>query len=255
VATHDELRPSADEAQEPRSLVPDGVRIDEEVVVDRDPVAVLVTLADDPTTVLCVASHDHLAPAAAIRDSVGSKVIERARRPLLVVGPDADESRGGTDVVLALDGRHDPAPLVAVAALWSDLLAAPLRVVTVYAPVLPDVRNPEHFTRVHGPSSDPEAYLRGVTSGLDDGGRRPVELVAISDSVSIAVGLGEHLEARPAFVVVAGGPRTAHHPWPGVVRELVRRVHEPVLVVPGPPPQPGWREDAAAAGIDVGGAG
>jgi len=26
-----------------------------------------------------------------------------------------------------------------------------------------------------------------------------------------------------------------------------------VLVVPGPPPAPGWKEEAAAAGIDVGG--
>jgi hypothetical protein len=235
-----------------RGLVPDGVDLDEEVLANVDPIAVLMARAEDPRTVLCIASHDHLPAAAAVLDSVGSKILAHARRPLLVVGPDAGESRVGTDVVVALDGRRDPDPLLSAGTEWADMLHTPLRVVTVYEPVPADIRNPDHFSRTHGPSSDPVAYLEDATTGLDDGSRG-LELVALPDPVSIAVGLAEHLESRPALVVIAGGRRAKHHPWPGVVRELVRCLHEPVLVVPGPPPEPGWEQEAAAAGIDVGG--
>ena len=244
-----DLDPLVAKVSEATKLVLDGVHVEEEVLSNADPVAVLLKRADDPATLLCLASHDHLPAAAAIRDSVGSKLIEHARRPLLVVGPDADESRSGPDVVVAVDGRDDPDPLLAVGTAWADTFHAPLRVVTVYEPVLPDIRDPEHFTRTHGPSSDPDRYLQDVTRGLDG---HDVELVAIPDPVSVADGLAEHLESRPALLVVAGGRRGKLHPWPGVVRELVRCIHEPVLVVPGPP-ESGWTQDAAAAGIDAGG--
>jgi len=124
-----------------------------------DPVEALLKRAEDETTVLCIASHDHMPAAAAIRDSVGSKLIEHARRPILVVGPEADESPSGADVVVAIDGGHAPDALLSVGTAWADTLDAPLRVVTVFEPVLADIRNPEHFSRTHGPSSDPLVYL------------------------------------------------------------------------------------------------
>ncbi len=249
----DDLGPQAAQLHEASGLVPDGIPVEEQLLSNPDPVALLLTRAEDPTTVLCVASHDHLPPAAAIRDSVGSKIIERATQPVLVVGPDADESESGDEVVVALDGTHDPDPLLAVATAWADALRAPLRVVTVYEPVLADIRRPDHYSRTLGPSSDPLAYLHRVTHGLDDGGRRQVTLTAIPDPVGAADGLAEHLQSQPALLVVAGGRGANHHPWPGVVRELVRRVQQPVLVVPGAAPERRWEHDAAGAGIDVGG--
>jgi hypothetical protein len=57
--------------------------------------------------------------------------------------------------VVALDGKHSAEALLSTGTAWADALHAPLRVVTVYEPVLPDVRNPDHFSRTHGPSSDP----------------------------------------------------------------------------------------------------
>jgi nucleotide-binding universal stress UspA family protein len=230
-----DVDPLAAKVQAASKLVPGGVALEEEVLSNPDPVVVLMTRAEDATTVLCIASHDHLPASAAIRNSVGSKIIEHARHPLLVVGPDADESVLGADVLVALDGKHDPGPLLAAGAEWADTLHAPLRAVTVYEPVQADIRHPEHFSRTHGPPSDPQVYLEEVTKGLDMDGGRQVELVAIPDPVSIAVGLAEHLQSRPALVVVAGGQGAKHHPWPGVVRELVRCLREPVLVVRGEP--------------------
>jgi nucleotide-binding universal stress UspA family protein len=226
-----------------------------DVIVDPDPVGALLGIADRAGTVLCVASHDHLPGAAAILNSVGSLLIERARHPMLVVGPEADVAELGGDVVVAVDGRQSPETLLATASRWAGWLDAPLRVVTVYEPVLPDLRNPDHFSRSHGPSSDPVEYLRRVTHGLDDGGRRRVELVAIPDPVSVAEGLSQHLAARPALVAVVGahgGTHREHHLIAGVVRHLLRQVHLPLLVVPGPPRVRRWEQDAEAAGVYVG---
>lgn len=234
------------------STSPERVLTEDDVIVDDDPVAALLAVADHPGTVLCLASHDHQAVAAAILHSVGSLLIEHARHPLLVVGPEADAAELGGDVVVAIDGQESPQTLLAAASAWADWLGAPLRVVTVFEPVLPDLRDPDHFTRGHGPSSDPVDYLRRVTDGLDDGGRRQVELVAVPDPASVGDGLANHLEARPGLVLVAGGQHGTHHLTAGVVGHVLRRVHLPVLVVPAPPPLRRWERDAEAAGVYTG---
>jgi hypothetical protein len=137
----------------------------------------------------------------------------------------------GEDVVAAVDGQRDPSAVLSVAAAWAMLLQAGLRVVTVYEPVLADTRRPEHFSRTHGPSSDPHAYLQGVASRFTDHVVR-IELVAIPDPVSVAGGLVDHLAQRPAFAVVAGGQHRTPTLWPGALGELIRNVAPPVLVVP-----------------------
>jgi nucleotide-binding universal stress UspA family protein len=165
-------------------------------------------------------------------DSVGSQIIEYARRPLIIVGPAGDASGLGRDIAVALDGVHDAAPLLSTAMAWAALLDAPLRLVTVYEPVLPDLRRPEHFTRRHGPPTDPDAYLDDLAVGLDRDPHDGIEAVALADPVSVADGLAQHLRDRPALLLVAGAPRGKHPLLPGVLRELVHHVSIPVLVVP-----------------------
>ena len=135
---------------------------DFEVLVGEEPAAVLLEIASDSSSVLCFASHDHATPVATLLHSVGSHIIERATHPFVVVGPNLDAATLASDVVVALDGVANPDPLLSTGSAWATRLGAALRLVTVYEPVLADLRNPEHFTRSHGPPSDPDVYLESV---------------------------------------------------------------------------------------------
>ena len=204
---------------------------DFEVLVDHDPTAVLLEIASDSGTVLCFASHDHTKPVATLLHSVGSHIIERATNPLVVVGPNMDVSKVASDVVVALDGVADPDPLLSTASAWASRLRAVLRIVTVYEPVLADLRNPEHFSRSHGPPSDPDVYLEAVRERVDMSELPAVETCAIADPVNIAAGLERHLGELPAFLLVVGVRRTGAHVTAGVLREFLRVAAVPVLVV------------------------
>jgi nucleotide-binding universal stress UspA family protein len=182
---------------------PPEVKVD--VVVDPDPVEILLRLAANEENVLCLASHDWPPPPApALMHSVGSGVIERASRPLVVVGPRASAPGIGTDVVVALDPHRDPEPSLVTAAAWALQLHAPLRIVTVFEPVPSDLDQPEHFTRRHGPSGDPDAYVASMAQRLGDIGLTAIEAIAIPDPVSAASGLLDHLCDHPARLIVMG---------------------------------------------------
>jgi len=218
--------------REARHLVPEGIPVEVDVVVSPSPVVALLERAAASASVLCLATHDRRPVSATLLDSVGSQIIEHARRPLIIVGPAGDGSRLGRDVVVALDGVHDAASLLSTAMTWAALLDAPLRIVTVYEPVLPDLRRPGHFTRRHGPPTDPDAYLDDLALRLRRGPDDRIETVALADPVSVADGVAQHLSDRPALLLVAGAPRGTQPLRPGVLRELVHHVSIPVLVVP-----------------------
>jgi nucleotide-binding universal stress UspA family protein len=224
----DSLSSHLDEATQ---LLPPGLDVSVQAIVDSDPAAVLLHLAAEPDNVLCLATHDHMPAARAVLGSVGSQVIERAVRPLFVTGA-AGAITPGTDVAVALDGRHDPEPLLAAAVGWARSLDAPLRLVTVYEPVLADIRRPEHFTRARGPSIDVDLYLDEIRARLQGSGVRSVEVASISDPVGVVDGLAAHLGERPALVLVVGGEHHPHLVTPGVLRRLLSAVPVPVLLVP-----------------------
>ena len=153
-----------------------------------------------------------------------------------MVGPNGTPATAGRDVVVALDGVNEPDPLLATAVDWARQLGAPLRIVTVYEPLPADIREPEHYSRRHGPSIDPDVYLGALRPRADLQGLAGVASVAIADPVSVADGVSRHLADNPAFLLVVGGGR--RHVWPSsLVRALLRRSPPPVLVVPHDGPQ------------------
>jgi nucleotide-binding universal stress UspA family protein len=213
-------------------LTADGAP-DTDVIIDDDPAAALLAIADEPDTVLCFASHDRLPVATAIMHSVGSLIIERASHPFIVVGGDPDGPAPPTTnhVVVAVDGADDPGPLLATAAVWARHLQAPLRAVTVYEPVPADIRRPDHYTRHHGPPGNPDTYLVGVSRRLGELGVVPFDLSAIPDATSEADGLTRHLHDRPALLLIVGGRPPGAHIAPGMLRHLLREMPLPILVV------------------------
>ncbi len=202
-----------------------------EVCVDPDPVKVLLELADLEGTALCLASHDRLPLAAKFAHSVGSKLIERAQHPVVVVGPNGSTERLGTDVLVALDGVSNAEPLLAVAAAWAQSLHSRLRIVTVYEPVQPDLRRPEHFSRDHGPPGDPDVYLSAMRERVADVGLSGIDTVAIPDAVSITAGLEHHLASAPARLLVLGGGHRAASLSRGVARNVLDSATLPLLIV------------------------
>jgi nucleotide-binding universal stress UspA family protein len=216
-----------------RTCLSASTDVTEQLIIGADPVSSLLHIASEPGRVLFLASHDRMPPSAAVLRSVGSRVIERATFPLFVVGPEASAPTTGCDVAVALDGRHDPEPLLAVAVAWAELLDAPMRLVTVYEPVPADIRDPEHFTRGRGPTVDPDVYLQRMSAELSERVPRGVDRTSIPDPVSVAAGLSDHLAERPARILVAGGQHHRNLFAPGVIRTLLHTLPVPVLLVPG----------------------
>ncbi len=206
---------------------------DVKVVVDPKPAAVLLAIGNDERNVLCLASEYEPDPVARLRHAVGSEVIERVRRPVVVTGPNAVVGPVGTAVVVALDGRDDVEVLLTTGAAWARRLGAPLRIVTVYEDIAPDVRETMHFSRAFGPREDPDGYLTSMRERIDDPGLGPVDLVSIPHDIGPGRGLEQHLGDEPARLLVIGGhqSRPPCTPAGGVARHVLATVTCPVLVV------------------------
>lgn len=102
----------------------------------------------------------------------------------------------------------------------------------MYEPVPADVRRTSHSTRHHGPPGDPDEYLQVLARALESSGPIRVSTVAIADPVSVRSGLADHLAGRPAHLLVIGADRRGRlHPVSGTLRDLLRAVAVPVLVV------------------------
>jgi nucleotide-binding universal stress UspA family protein len=225
-----ELAWAYDQVHAAAALVPADMTSAVDVVVDGDPVRVLLDTAVEPGNVLCFSTHDEPWTAAEVLGRVGSRVVHQASHPFLVVAAGNTPSLPGGDVVVALDGVSDPDPVLSTAVEWATRLGAALRIVTVYEPTPPDLRQPDHYSRLHGPPSDPDVYLAGIERSLGNAAPAGCTTAAIPDPVSVAAGLAQHLNDRPAFLLVVGGARHHAH-WPSsVLRDLLRRSPPPILV-------------------------
>jgi hypothetical protein len=199
------------------------------VRVDPDPAARLVEIASEERNVLCLTSHLRPKPVEMLIHSVGSRVIEQAARPVVVIGPKASTAAVRSDVVVALDGVSDPQPLLDAGTAWARRLGASLRLVTVYEPVLAEVGNPSLFVRLWGTSYDPNLYLESMIERVDDAAVTDVKAVAVRDASGPAAGLKQHLSDVPASLVVLGADRAPSR----VVRDLLEVALSPLLIVNG----------------------
>jgi nucleotide-binding universal stress UspA family protein len=202
-----------------------------DIVIDPDPTTVMLNAANEPGVLLCFASHDRPRFEATLMHSVGSKYMMRATQPYVVVGEGFAPSDHARDVVVAVDGVTAPEPLLSAGASWAALLKARLRIVTVYEPVLADLRRPGHYTRMHGPPVDPDEYLNGLRVEVGKYDVARVTTDSIPDAISPAAGLHTYLTAQPAELVVVGGGKRGKHPIGGTVRNLVSTASAPLLVV------------------------
>jgi nucleotide-binding universal stress UspA family protein len=207
-------------------------RAEVDLLVDPDPAKILLEKTAADGSVLCLATHDRPKPVTALMHSVGSEVIERATHPVVAVGSNASVESLAGDVVVALDGVDNPEPVLAVAGAWALQLHSRLRIVTVFEPVPPDWRRPEHYTRLHGPPGDPHVYLNAMAQRVSDVGLEGLETVAIGDPIGPAPGIEQHLAERPALLLVLGGGHPHRpHVHAGVAHRVLSNATMPVLIV------------------------
>jgi nucleotide-binding universal stress UspA family protein len=229
--TYDHVHASVDDFA---SRFADDIDVEVDIVVDPQPVDVLLGVAAKEENVLCLASHDRPAPAARVMHSIGSQLIERSSHPLVVVGPRATPIGSGDDIVVALDPESDAEPVLVTGADWARALHARLRVVTVFEPVPSDLDRPAHYTRRYGPSGDAGAYAASMAQRVADVGVLGVEAVAVEDAVSPSSGLLEHLRDHPARLAVIGGGHRHAPDLGGVARHLLTSASVPLVIVKYP---------------------
>jgi nucleotide-binding universal stress UspA family protein len=223
-----ELSSMYDHVHAAARLLPPGVEPAVDVVVDPEPVEVLLAIAADESNLLCFTSHDHNRLASELLRSVGSTVMRQAVRPFVVVAVNASPPLPSGDIVAALDGTDNPEPVLSTAAAWAVRFGRRLRLVTVYEPVPADLREPDHYSRHHGPPGEPDQYMDHMRTRVSDA-RGEIEVVAVPDPVSVAGGLEEHLREHPAFMVVMGSESRR---WPSsTVRHLLQASPPPLLIV------------------------
>ena len=75
----------------------------------------LLDTAAEPGTVLCLSTHDQPWMASERLGRIGSRVVQRASHPFLVVAANGTTPVPGGDVVVALDGVADPDPVLSTA--------------------------------------------------------------------------------------------------------------------------------------------
>lgn len=101
------------------------------VFVDPDPAAAIGDAADDPETLLVMASHGRGRIGEMVLGSVAGAVLRQHERPVLLVGPNGGEDASIERVMACVDGSRLAETILPVAERWSRDLEAPLDIVQV----------------------------------------------------------------------------------------------------------------------------
>jgi nucleotide-binding universal stress UspA family protein len=184
---------------------------------------------------LCMATHGRGRVAGSLLGSVAMSAFARARRPAVLVGPNAPGGAGRIDgpVVACVDGSTASEAVLPVAVSWAAALSLSLRIVTVAEPVPAPMDN-RPYHRGFGPDIDADVYVERLAKDWQRDGM-PLEGRAIYHPMGPAEGIAEHLRDAPAGLVAV-----TTHARTGLARAMVgsvtaRVVHDspaPVLIVP-----------------------
>ncbi|HEX6419687.1 MAG TPA: universal stress protein [Acidimicrobiales bacterium] len=187
-----------------------------------------------PGRLACLATHGR-DRSATLLGSVAASLLDRSRRPVIVVGPEARAvTAADAPVVVAVDGTRRDEALVAVALGWAARLSRRLEIVTVAEPAPPGFRDGQPPPRAHGPA-DPEGYVAALVARAADAGV-PVGSQVAYDPVGVRDGLVPLLD-RTAALVVLGSRRRAGLSRVVLGSHAARIVHDarvPALIVPRP---------------------
>ncbi len=203
-----------------------AIDCDIEVVLDRDAQQAIVAAADEPGTMICMATHGHGGVVRGVLGSVSEAVVRAGVAPVLLVGPDLDHQWVLPDVpelLVALDGSHTAREAVPAAIGLAGAVGGRLRLVHVPSPGDVDDADPT------GPGATMLGQAQAMCSdaGIDTAAE-------VRDGFDPANVIAEDASRRNcAFVVAATHGRTglARVTLGSVVQRIVRHSTCPVLVV------------------------
>ena len=203
-----------------------AIDCDLEIVLDRDAQQAIIVAADDPGTMICMATHGHGGVVRGVLGSVSEAVVRAGVAPVLLVGPELDHQWSLPDapeLLVALDGSHTAQEVVPVAIALADAVGGRLRLVHVPVP---------------GAADDSDAARRGAAmlaqvqatcreAGVDTA----TEVCDGFDTAHVIA--DDATRHNSAFVVVATHGRTglARVTLGSVVQRMVRHSTCPVLVI------------------------
>jgi nucleotide-binding universal stress UspA family protein len=204
-----------------------------DVVRGDDPAtAIHAATREDGAALTCLATHGR-DRSVALLGSVATAVLDRATRPVMLVGPAArPPCSADAEAVVAVDGSPDDGRVVAVAADWAAQLGRPLVVATVAEPAPAPFRPGRAPHRFRGPD-DPERYVANLAAGVDSP-VGPVKTAVVYDPISVRSGLMRLIDRTAGLLVT--GARGRIRPLRALVgshaARIVHDIEVPALVVP-----------------------
>jgi nucleotide-binding universal stress UspA family protein len=221
---------------------------DVDVVVGSDPAeAVTRRAAELEQTLVCMSTRGRGRVVGALAGSVTVDVLQRCRRPVITVGPQADRPPALVGrhkrrpmhfphpleirrIVACVDGSPHSETVLPVAAQWAAALDMTLTVLTVAEDVSSTASGA--MQRRWGPP-DPSAYVEELATRWRDVVAATTSAVEL-DPIGVASGLRAHLSREPAGLVAL-----TTHARSGLDRmrlgssaaDIVRTVPVPALVV------------------------
>ena len=214
-----------------RALALIGEPVETRILVDEPPAqAILDAAAEDPTALVCMASHGRNAIGQAVLGSTAEAVVRRSTGPVMLVGPHAsyDATRAeARNLVVAVDNADTAESIMPVAMRFADRHHLHLWTVQTVAPApYPFVTN----------APDPDAVeAGGLHRAVAVAGRheRSVETKVLSaaDPADAIVHFATELPA--AFVVMGSHGRSglARLALGSVAMRVVHRAACPVMIV------------------------
>lgn len=241
----------ADEADRVRALAAAAIAVapdDDRVVVvsDPDPATAIARHADAlGSSVVCLSTLGRGRFRGAIVGSVARSVIQAADRPVVALGPEADQP-GWTPqphdwpeplsvprIVACLDGSLPSEQVLPMAAAWARALDMSMTILTV----VEDRPVPTHSDQpgsLYGSHTEPHGYLNALVDRWQDHVPE-IDSEVIRDPFGPAGGIRHHLEDRPAGLLAVS--TSARSGIERVVRgataaSIIRASVVPCLVLP-----------------------
>ncbi len=180
-------------------------------------------LAGDAGQLVVIGTHRGGRRRGPLHDAAAEDVLQRARSPVLVVGPQGGPPSPRATVLLPVDATADVDATIAAAERWAGTFgAARTEVIGLTAP--------DPWPDDDGPPSDdrPTAVavaLRGHSLAAT------VRRMSTPDPAATLADLAATSDRGLLIVAATRWPDDRSH-WYGTVRDLIRRAAGPVVVVP-----------------------
>ena len=202
-----------------------GLRVETRFVDDHPAETVICAVADDaPDATICMATHGRGTVGTAILGSVAQDVVRATTRPVVLVGPHAEDWAGLDQPMLVChDGSESASAIVPVAAEWAKTLGCPVVVVHVFHPL--DVESAKAPTAAIDPT------VEALRRDLDD---VDVRIYRDSYPVGVILELARTLPASLVALSTHGRTGLARVTLGSVAASLVHSAPSPVLLTRPP---------------------